>query len=222
MIKSLGGRTRSRALSFLHVCNSKSFYCFSPWEKAALHFQCILKSLFHAKTVSEFSIGTLYATTCLYLYVTSLTKNIRECRLVYHDQVISIRLEVNRAIDPHWSLPNLSTRAVTSLILPCILLYTILWNVNYTTCAWTLFDPPWLKALHVILAAILVGSKTIVQFWCSHSLFLGSGVVILLLPEAPYSGREACRNPATFSAHLLEVGVTYVGHSSILSVGLAW
>ena len=24
----------------------------------------------------------------------------------------------------------------------CISLYTIIWNVNYTACAWTLSDPP--------------------------------------------------------------------------------
>jgi len=34
-------------------CNAKSLYCFSQWEKAALHFQCILKSLLHAKTLTE-------------------------------------------------------------------------------------------------------------------------------------------------------------------------
>jgi len=27
-------------------------YCFSLWEKAALHFQCILKSLLHGKTLT--------------------------------------------------------------------------------------------------------------------------------------------------------------------------
>jgi len=132
------------------------------------------------------------------MYVTSLTENIWECRLIYHDQVISIRLEVNRALDPHWSLPNLSTRAVTSLLHPCILLYTILWNVNYTTFTWTLSDLPWLKALHVILAAILVGCLVCRCDICSNCnpnlgiVDLTPYFQISALKVLPYHGWNLC------------------------------
>ena len=45
--------------------NAKSFYCLLPWEKAGLHFQCILKSILHKKTTNELPVS-LYSTTCLY------------------------------------------------------------------------------------------------------------------------------------------------------------
>ena len=50
-----GGRARSCALSL--CMTSKSFFYFSPCEKAALRFQCILKSILHVKTVSELHTG---------------------------------------------------------------------------------------------------------------------------------------------------------------------
>jgi len=75
--------------------NAKSFYCFSLWEKAALRFQSTLKSLLHAKTVSELSIGhytLLHASTeWLCMEPCRLTESISECGLVYHTQVSSIR-----------------------------------------------------------------------------------------------------------------------------------
>jgi len=37
--------------------NAQSFYCFSRWEKAGLHFQCILKSTLHEKTMNELLIS---------------------------------------------------------------------------------------------------------------------------------------------------------------------
>jgi len=35
-----------------------------------------------------------------------------------------------------------ASRSLVLLHTSCISLYTILWNVNYTTCTWTLSDPP--------------------------------------------------------------------------------
>ena len=46
-------------------CNAKSFYCFSPWEKAGLCFQCILKSILHEE-YERIAYKSLYSTTCLY------------------------------------------------------------------------------------------------------------------------------------------------------------
>jgi len=39
--------------------NAKSFYCFNLWEKAALHFQCILKNLLYEKITSKLHIGPI-------------------------------------------------------------------------------------------------------------------------------------------------------------------
>jgi len=39
------------------LTNCKTFYCFSPWEKAALCFECILNSILHKKTANELLIG---------------------------------------------------------------------------------------------------------------------------------------------------------------------
>ena len=60
-------------------CNAKSFYCFSPWEKAGLCFQCILKSIFHEKTTNKLLIS-LYTllracTKHLCMWPCSLTEN---------------------------------------------------------------------------------------------------------------------------------------------------
>jgi len=92
------GRTRSCAPSFVWH-NAKSFYCFSLWEKAALRFQCILKSILHEKTVNELVIShyTLLraCTKQLCIWVCRLTENISKCRLFHHTQVFSIRFWPN-------------------------------------------------------------------------------------------------------------------------------
>ena len=36
--------------------NAKSFYCFSSWQKAGLHFQCTLKNIYHEQTTNELFI----------------------------------------------------------------------------------------------------------------------------------------------------------------------
>ena len=93
--------------------NAKSFYCFSPWKKAALRFQCILKSNLHAKTVTKLGISHYTplraCTEQLCKWPCRLTENISECRLVDRTQVFSIRLEVNKAIEPHRT-PAISQR----------------------------------------------------------------------------------------------------------------
>ena len=75
--------------------NAKLFCCFSPWKKAALRFQCILKSNLRAKTVTELGIShyTLLraCTEQLCKWPCRLTENISECRLVDRTQVFSIR-----------------------------------------------------------------------------------------------------------------------------------
>ena len=56
------------------------------------------------------------------------------------------QIEVNRATAPQRTPANFSTGAVTSLLPPhtsCISLCTILWNVNFITCARSLSYPPW-------------------------------------------------------------------------------
>ena len=67
--------------------NAKSFYCISPRKKAALRFQCILKSFLQAKTVSELSVGRytpLHASAeRLCMWSCSLTESINECGLIY-------------------------------------------------------------------------------------------------------------------------------------------
>jgi len=71
-----------------HPCvwrNAKSFYCFLPWEKAGLRFQCILKSIHHEKTTNELLVS-LYTLLCactkqLCRWLCSLTKNVSECWL---------------------------------------------------------------------------------------------------------------------------------------------
>jgi len=74
---------------------AKSFYCFSPWEKAGLCFQCILKSILHEKTTNELLIS-LYTLLCacnkhLCMWPCNLTENFSECRLFYTTEVFSVR-----------------------------------------------------------------------------------------------------------------------------------
>ena len=75
--------------------NAKSFYCYSPWEKAGLCFQCILKSILHEKTTNKLLIGlyTLLRTCTKQLcrWPCSLTENVSGCRLFYPAQVFSVR-----------------------------------------------------------------------------------------------------------------------------------
>ena len=77
--------------------NAKSFYCFSLWEKASLHFQCILKSILHETTLNELLVShhtLLYAYTkqlCIWPCNPPVTENISECKLCYRTQVLSIR-----------------------------------------------------------------------------------------------------------------------------------
>ena len=135
-----GGRTRSRVPSFVWR-NAKSFYCFSPWEKAGLRFQCTLKNTCHNKTTNKLflSLSTLQRTCTkqLFTWPRRLTENISKCRLFYPTQVFGVRQKVNRATTPQHALANFSTRAVSILLLlqtSCISLCTILWNVNFITC----------------------------------------------------------------------------------------
>ena len=81
-----------------HPCvwrNAKSFYCFLPWEKAGLCFQCILKSIHHEKTTNELlvSLYTLLraCTKQLCRWPCSLTENVSECWPFYPAQVFSVR-----------------------------------------------------------------------------------------------------------------------------------
>jgi len=75
--------------------NAKSFYCFLPWEKAGLSFQCILKSILHEKTTNELlvSLYTLLraCTKQLCRWPCSLTEKVSGCRLFYPAQVFSVR-----------------------------------------------------------------------------------------------------------------------------------
>ena len=63
-----GGRTKDRVPSFVWR-KPKSFYCFSPWEKAGLCFQYILRSILHKKTTNELLISILYYVPVLSSYV---------------------------------------------------------------------------------------------------------------------------------------------------------
>ena len=59
-----GGDKIMCTILLLSCCNTESFYCPSPWEKAALHFQCILKRVLYKKaanklTISHFLLGWL-------------------------------------------------------------------------------------------------------------------------------------------------------------------
>ena len=119
-----GGSTTSHALQFLWR-NAKSFCYFSPWEKAGLHFQCILKSTLHDKTMNELLIQckSLYTllhacTKQLCTWPCNLTENISECILLYPTQVFNVRQEVNKATAPEHAQANFSTRAVSILLLP--------------------------------------------------------------------------------------------------------
>ena len=56
-IGSLGG-TRLHAPSF--IWHNESLYCFSTWEKASLHFQCILKGILHKKDFKRIAYKSAY------------------------------------------------------------------------------------------------------------------------------------------------------------------
>ena len=81
------------------------------------------------------------------MYVTM--RPYRDCQWLktfYPTQVFSVRYEVNRATAPQRASANFSTRAVSILLFPhtsCISLSTILWNVNFIMCTWSLSYPPW-------------------------------------------------------------------------------
>jgi len=102
----------------------------------------------------------LYTTMCLYLcmWPCSLTENISECRLVYHTQVISIRYEVNRAIEP---IKPLQTSALELFVYHCAL---YLWNVNYTTCAPTPPGVQWFTCIRYLASRELMQAGTSI-FW---------------------------------------------------------
>ena len=103
-------------------------------RRLLLCFQCVLKSILHEKTANELLI-------IHYTWLCACTKQLLcdhaaspriSANSDYSTALKSIMEEVNRAIAPHCTLVNFSTRAVTVPLLlhtSCISLCTILWNV---------------------------------------------------------------------------------------------
>ena len=122
-----------------------------------MHFQCILKSTLH-EDYKRIVYKSLYSTTCLYLAVMYVTMQpYRECQRM---QTFLPRSSVKRQVRSQQSncapaRPGKlqSTTAVSILLLPhtsCISLSTILWNVNFITCAWSLSYPPWYVSVCIL------------------------------------------------------------------------
>ena len=140
----------------------------------------------------------------------SLTENISKCA-----QEFSIRQEVNRAIDHHWSPANLLEPILACYF--CILaayhcIFTIRWNVNYTTCAWTLSDPPdkplqinilyTQNKVSVLLKVPLQYFYTSIQVMYTHPHTQHTHTLIQSLPHT-YSGRQKKKIPFCFCSTVI-------------------
>jgi len=71
MVISLqGGEDKITCTIVFAKCNTKSFYCFSPWENASLHLQCTLKSIFHKRSEQNcLEVSVFYYMPVLSSYV---------------------------------------------------------------------------------------------------------------------------------------------------------
>jgi len=110
-------------------CNVRSFYYFS-WT-----FNASWRS--SMKDREQIAYKLLYSSMCLYWANADLSTALK---------MLSIRWEVNGANASHCAPISFSTRAVTILLFRILLVYhcaLYLWNVNFTTCSWTLLYHTW-------------------------------------------------------------------------------
>ena len=127
-----------------------SFYCFSLWEKAALHFWCILKIILHRKTANKLLIShyTLLRACILSSYVCDHTASPRISANADFSTTLKCLASGKKSIEqlcPSTPRQNSALELLLFCYFRILLVYhhaLYLWNVNFTMCARSLSYPP--------------------------------------------------------------------------------